>query len=151
MTESADPDDEIPESVLFDGRPAVIGSAGALLLSILTLGLAAIYFYFRSLGRHYRLTSERIIVEEGVLSKRTEQIDLYRVTDYVVDRPFGQRLLGTGNIVLEAIDRTTPRIEIAGIRTDVTALYEQLRKATEKEKRRRGVRVMDIDDDLHRP
>jgi uncharacterized membrane protein YdbT with pleckstrin-like domain len=136
------------EQVLFEGRPAVIGSAGALLVVLLTAGLAAIYFWIRSLGRRYRLTTERVVVEEGVLSKRTEQLDLYRVTDYVVERPFGQRLLGTGNLVLEAMDRTTPRLVISGIRADVNDLYEKLRAATEKEKRRRGVRVVDIDDEI---
>ncbi len=142
-TEGAEPQ----ERVLFEGRPAVVPSAGALLACVLTVGIAALFFWLRSLGRHYRITTERIVVESGVLSKRTEQIDLYRITDYVVERPFGQRLLGTGNIVLQAMDRTTPTLDIVGIKTDVMALYERLRSATEAEKRRRGVRVVDFDDD----
>ena len=32
-----------------------------------------------------------------------EQLDLYRVVDYVVERPFGQRVMGTGNIILEGV------------------------------------------------
>jgi len=138
---------DIAERVLFSGRRSVVPSLGAACLILITLGLAAIYFWLRSLGRHYRITTERVVIEEGVLSKRTEQLDLYRVTDYVVERPFGQRLLGTGNIVLEAMDRTTPRLRIEGIRTDVNDLYERLRAATEHEKRRRGVRVVDIDEE----
>ena len=140
---------EAPERVIFEGRPAVIPGVGALLLCILTVGLAAIVFWLRSLARHYRITNERIVVETGVFSKRTEQVDLYRITDYVVERPFGQRLMGTGNITLEAMDRTTPKIEVRAIKTDVMGLYEQLRVATEKEKRRRGVRVVDFDEDPH--
>lgn len=138
--------DDTPERVLFEGRPAVIPGLGALLVCILTVGLAAIYFWLRSLGRHYRITNERIVIETGVFSKRTEQVDLYRITDYVVERPFGQRLLGTGNITLEAMDRTTPQFHIVAIKTDVMKLYEELRVATEAEKRRRGVRVVDFDD-----
>jgi uncharacterized membrane protein YdbT with pleckstrin-like domain len=134
------------EEVLYEGRPAVIGGAGSLMVCILTLGIAALFYWIRTLGVHYRITTERIVVELGVLSKRTEQIDLYRITDYVVERPFSQRLLGTGNIVLEAMDRTTPRIVVRGIRTDVMALYEKLRTSTEREKRRRGVRVVDFDE-----
>jgi uncharacterized membrane protein YdbT with pleckstrin-like domain len=125
----------------------VIPGVGALLLSILTVGLAALFFWFRSLARHYRITNERIVIESGVFSKRIEQVDLYRITDYVVERPFSQRLLGTGNILLEAMDRTTPQIRIDAIKTDVMALYEQLRLSTEQEKRRRGVRVVDFDED----
>jgi uncharacterized membrane protein YdbT with pleckstrin-like domain len=101
--------------------------------------------WLRSRATHYRITSQRIVIEEGVFSKRMEQVDLYRVVDYVVERPFSQRLLGTGNIVLEAMDKTTPEIRIRGVRTDVVALYERLRYATEQEKRRRGVRVLDVE------
>ena len=51
------------EEVYFDGRPAAIGSVGALLLTILTVGLAAIYFWIRTLGKHYRITSQRVVVQ----------------------------------------------------------------------------------------
>ena len=133
------------ERVLFEGRPAVVGSVGALLLAVLTLGLALVFLWIRSLGKHYRITNRRIVVERGVLSKRMEQIDLYRVIDYIVERPLGQRLLRTGNLVVEATDRTTAELRIEGIRHDVRALYEALRSATEDDKRRRGVRVVDFE------
>ena len=81
----------------------------------------------------------------GVFSKRMEQLDLYRVVDYVVERPFGQRIMGTGNIILEAMDKTTPEIRIVGIKTDVMKLYEKLRYSTEQEKKKRNVRVLDIE------
>lgn len=134
-----------PEEVLFEGRPAVIAGLGSLLLTIITLGIAAIVFWVRSLSKHYRITTQRVVIEHGVLSKRMEQIDLYRVTDYVVERPFGQRIMGTGNLVLEATDKTTPELRIERIKTDVMSLYERLRAATENEKRRRGVRVLDVE------
>ena len=124
----------------------MIPGVGAALLCVITVGIAALFYWLRSLSRHYRITTERVIIESGLLSKRTEQVDLYRITDYVVERPFGQRLLGTGNIMLEAMDRTTPQLRIDAIKTDVMALYEQLRLATEREKQRRGVRVVDFDD-----
>jgi uncharacterized membrane protein YdbT with pleckstrin-like domain len=135
-------DDEV---VLFEGNPALVPSIGALLVSILTLGLALLVYYVRSKGRLYRVTSQRIVVEQGIFSKKMDQIDLYRISDYVVERPFGQRLLGTGNLVLEALDKTTPEVRLEGLKTDVIALYEKLRKATEAEKRRRGVRLIDYE------
>jgi uncharacterized membrane protein YdbT with pleckstrin-like domain len=133
------------EELLFEGRPAVIASFGALLLAILTLGLSALVAWFRSRGTHYKVTTQRVVIESGMFSKRMEQIDLYRVVDYVVERPFGQRILGTGNIVLEAMDKTTPEIRIEAVKTDVVALYERLRYCTEQEKKKRGVRVLDVE------
>ncbi len=60
-----------------------------------------------------------------------------------VERPFSQRIMGTGNIILEAIDSTSPVLRITGLKTDVIKLYEALRVATEAAKQRRGVRVVD--------
>lgn len=133
------------EELLYAGRPAVLRGVGGLLLAILTLGISAIVGWVRSRGTHYKITSQRVVIERGMFSKRLEQIDLYRVVDYVVDRPFSQRMMGTGNLILEAMDKTTPEIRIDGIKTDVVALYERLRFATEQEKRRRGVRVLDVE------
>lgn len=134
------------ESVLFEGRPAAIAGAGEMLLVVLTLGLAWIWLWARSLGSHYRVTTNRIVIETGLFSKRLEQIDLYRVDDYVVELPLGQRMLGTGNLVISTTtDRTTPKGEVRldRLRTDVRALYEALRTATEADKTRRGVRRFD--------
>ena len=133
------------EEILFEGRPAAIGSVGALLLVIVTVGIAAFFLWMRTLGRRYRITTERIVVELGVFSKRLEQIDLYRIQDFVVERSLGQRMMGTGTLILQTMDRTTPEVRIAGIRADVLALYESLRGATETQKRNRGVRLVDYE------
>ena len=118
---------------------------GTLLAAILTLGLWLLVAWAKSRGTHYRITDQRVVVESGLLSKRLDQIDLYRIHDYVVERPLGQRMLGTGNLILSTQDRSTPAVRLHGLRTDVVALYERLRAATEAEKRRRGVRVLDAD------
>ena len=99
--------------------------------------------WYRSRQVHYRITTQRIILEHGILSKRMDQIDTYRINDFVVERPFGQRLMGTGNIGLTSIDRSNPDTRIEGIKTDVLALYEQLREAAQDQKMRRGVRTLD--------
>ena len=133
------------EELLFSGRPALIPGVGSLILAVLTLGLSVLVAWFRTRGIHYKITSQRVVIEQGVFSKRMEQLDLYRVVDYVVERPFGQRIMGTGNIILEAMDKTTPEIRIVAIKTNVVSLYEKLRYATEQEKKKRGVRVLDVE------
>jgi membrane protein YdbS with pleckstrin-like domain len=137
---------EPDEEVLFEGYGALVPSIGSLLLAIVTLGLWLLPAWWRSRSRRYRLTTKRVVVETGVLGKRLEQVDLYRVNDYTVVRPIGQRLLGTGNLVLRTLDRTSPVVAIEGIRADVVALYERIRAATELEKARRGgIRVMEVE------
>jgi uncharacterized membrane protein YdbT with pleckstrin-like domain len=134
-----------PEEVLFEGRAALVRSVGQLLLCIVTLGLWLIPLWWVSRGRHYRITTRRIVIEDGVLSKRMEQVDLYRIGDYTVERPFSQRLLGTGNILLKTFDKTTPDVTLGGLKTDVVQLYERLRAATEVDRKKRGVRMVDYE------
>ena len=133
------------EETLFDGNPALVPSLGALVLAVFTLGLWLIPLWWSSRGRHYRLTTKRVVVETGILNKRLEQVDLYRVSDYTVLRPISQRIMGTGNLMLRTLDHTSPTVAVSNIKTDVVALYERIRAATEVEKRKRGVRVMDME------
>lgn len=134
------------EELLFAGHPSLVPSLGALLAVILTLGLWLIPSWWRSRGRHYRLTTRRVVIETGILNKRLEQVDLYRVSDYTVVRPFSQRILGTGNLILRTLDKSSPVVPIEGIKADVVALYERVRAATETEKTKRGaVRLMELE------
>ena len=133
------------EVVLFEGHPALLPSAGALLVCILTLGLATFFFWVKRSATHYRITTQRVVIERGLLSKRMDQIDLYRINDYVVEMPFAQRLLGTGNLVLTSMDKSNPLLRLEALKTDVRALYEKLRKATETAKRRANVRMVDYE------
>ena len=133
------------EEVLFGGRAALVPSVSTLIVAILTLGLWLLVRWFQTLGKTYRITNRRIVVETGVLSKKLEQIDLYRVADYTVERPFGQRLMGTGNLLLKTFDKTTPELNVLAIKTDVVKLYEAVRAATEADKARRGVRMVDYE------
>ena len=137
--------DHSGEAVLFEGRRALVPSLSVLLLAIITLGLWLLPRWWHRASKLYRVTSRRIVVETGVLSKRLEQIDLYRIADYTVDRPFGQRVMGTGNLLLKTFDKSTPELHVREIKTDVVALYEKLRAATEAEMARRGVRMIDYD------
>lgn len=134
------------EEVFFEGRPAALRSVLSVFVTILTVGLAYVFFFWpRSWGKRYRITSQRVVIETGVFSKRMDQIDLYRVVDFAIEKSFGQRLMGTGTIILEAMDKTTPELRIEGIRANVDSLYERMRAAAEVEKQKKGVRLMDVE------
>lgn len=136
--------DRREELVLFEGSPAVVSSLAEAVLAVLTVGIAWIWLWLRARAVHYKITNHRVVIEQGLFSKRLEQIDLYRVDDYVVELPFGQRLLGTGNLVITTSDRTTHgEVRLDRLRADVRKLYEELRSATEEDKSRRGVRRFD--------
>lgn len=133
------------ERTIYEGRPAALGTFSNCLVAVTTLGIAAIYYYLKAQSRKFRVTSQRVVVEQGLLSKKLEQIDLYRLNDYVVERSLGQRIMGTGTLILRAMDRTTPELRLENLKTNVEALYEVIRKASEAEKQKRLVRVVDTE------
>jgi uncharacterized membrane protein YdbT with pleckstrin-like domain len=140
------PNDPIgPETIIFEGAPALVPSLGALLVAIFTVGLALIWFWFQRGGTTYKITNQRVVIDSGLFSKKLDQLDLYRVNDFVVDRPFGQRLLGTGNIRMTTFDKSSPTVELLALKTDVVALYEVLRRAVEAAKQAKGVRIVDYE------
>jgi uncharacterized membrane protein YdbT with pleckstrin-like domain len=122
------------ETIFFDGRPAVIGSLPRLFLSIITLGIGALYFWVRTMSTRYLITSQRIAIETGLLSQRTDTMELYLIDDIKLEKPFGQRLMGTGNMVLYTQDKSSPMQTLERLPLNVRELYEQMRPAIEESK-----------------
>ncbi|MFO0610993.1 MAG: PH domain-containing protein [Polyangiaceae bacterium] len=131
------------EETIFEGQPSLLPSIKSLGLVVITVGLAIIYFLLRRSGTKYRITSQRIVIDSGILSKKLEQVDLYRVNDFVVERPLSQRIMGTGNLTMTTTDKSNPTLRLFGLGTDVVALYERIRAAVEAAKQAKGVRVVD--------
>lgn len=128
------------EKELFSGHPAAIYSIGQYLLVLVTLGLAYLYFLTQKLSVKYLITTQRIKIERGLLSKQTKVIELYRVDDFSCNYPLGMRMLGYGVLGIKSSDVDTPKFELCGIE-EVDQLYEQLRACALRERERRGVKV----------
>jgi uncharacterized membrane protein YdbT with pleckstrin-like domain len=122
----------LPETVLFDGHPALFGSVFRVIIAIATLGIGAVYFWIQANNTKYLITSQRVVIEAGIFSKNITALELYLVNDIELEKPFGQRLMGTGNITLIGEDQTHPSLRLVRLPLDVRQLYEQLRQDIEK-------------------
>jgi uncharacterized membrane protein YdbT with pleckstrin-like domain len=91
----------------------------------------------------YELTSQRLKIRSGVLNRRLDEIELYRVKDYVLEQPLLQRMLGLGNLTLVSSDATTPKVLIPAI-NNAEHVRELLRDAVQRERERKRVREMDV-------
>jgi uncharacterized membrane protein YdbT with pleckstrin-like domain len=114
---------------------------------LVALTIPALWALTRWIGtrtHHYEITTERIKLTEGLLSKRTSELELYRIRDYSVVEPFWLRLVGCGNIILVSADRTSPQIILHAVPHAAT-LKDQIRTNTERMRQRRGVRDLEID------
>ena len=92
----------------------------------------------------YEITSERIRVSTGLLSRTTTELELYRIRDYTVTEPLWLRIVGCGNIILQTADRTNPQVKITAV-PNVNLLKDKIRANTERMRQLRGVRDLDID------
>ncbi len=91
----------------------------------------------------YELTTERLKTRHGVINKKMDELELYRVRDYKFDQPIFLRLFGLGNITLQTSDQATPVVIIRAIR-DGEALREQIRTAVEDCRVKKRVREVDF-------
>src|SRR5262249_23959135 len=75
----------------------------------------------------YRLTNQRLTVEEGSLSRTLDEIDLRTVDDSGYSQSPLERLQGIGTVWVVASDRTSPRTALRGI-PDPRTLREMIRE-----------------------
>jgi uncharacterized membrane protein YdbT with pleckstrin-like domain len=94
--------------------------------------------------RVYEVTTERIRRTTGILTRRTDELELYRVKDVTLVEPLVMRLFGCGNVLVSTIDTSTPFLELVCIR-NAREVREQLRQSTEVCRDRKRVRVAEID------
>ena len=91
----------------------------------------------------YELTTERLRTRHGVLNKKLDELELYRVRDYKLDQPIWLRIFGLGNILLYTSDLSNPVITIRAI-PDSEPVREQIRLHVEACRIRKGVRDIDV-------
>lgn len=104
-----------------------------LLIGILLVLFAAVYVKLQVLNTHYRVYGDRIEIESGILTKRIENIALFRVRDIGLDQGLLGRLLNFGNITLASTDASSPHFIIKGV-DDPRSIYEIVRELVTQSK-----------------
>ncbi|MBR6562772.1 MAG: PH domain-containing protein [Clostridia bacterium] len=86
----------------------------------------------------YKLTKEKLLIESGFLSKKEEEVRLYRIMDLTLNRPFGQRIFGVGTIHCCTGDKSTPEFNIEKIKNP-SEIKNMLSDMVESERQRKRV------------
>ena len=100
--------------------------------------------YLKTKCKIYELTTERLKITEGVFSKVTETLELYRVKDLETRQPFLHRLVGIENIRINTSDLTTPFVLVDAIPASV-GFGDKLRNQVEIIRQQKRVRELDIE------
>lgn len=115
----------------------------ALLVVAVLWVLGGLTYGYRRLSFAYELTNQRFIHKTGLLTRRTDRIEVIDIDDVVCKQGPVERLLGVGTIEIESSDRTHPTLILAGIAevTRVAGLIDDVRR---QERRRRSVHIESI-------
>lgn len=119
------------ETVLWEGKPSQI-------VNLFTFWL--IVPVLRVMTTKYRVTNQRIVKNYGILSKQTDNLELYRVRDIQVRQPLFLRLFSKANVSLESSDMTHPTMVLNAV-PNIPELTEGLRQTIEDVRRATGVRI----------
>ncbi len=126
------------ERTLFIGHPVVIYTAWQWPAVVFTLGIAYLVYWIRSRSTTYEITTQRVRVERGLLSKTKENVELFRIDHFDLHKPFGMRLVGQCLLHLRSSDASFPTVMIFGI-PNLEALADSLRDCSLRERTRRRV------------
>ena len=165
------PDDDAPEEELWQGsysKLAMIGSwVGAAIFTfglfatavvsgfggrgwLISLGIVVLVWsalagrlLFLKLSRHYFLSNQRFVHEQGLLWRDIDRIEAIDIDDVSFTQGPVERLLGVGTIRLLSSDQSHPTMDLPGIENVrvVAALIDETRR---QERRRRGLYVESV-------
>jgi membrane protein YdbS with pleckstrin-like domain len=126
------------EKPLFTGHPAVIYSAWQWVVVVPTLGIALFFYWIKSLSTTYEITTQRVRIERGVLSKIKDSIELFRIDHFDLHKPLGMRLAGYCLLHLRSSDASFQTVILYGI-PNLEPLADTLRECSLRERTRRRV------------
>jgi uncharacterized membrane protein YdbT with pleckstrin-like domain len=137
------------EQTLWRGHPSHVTNLGTYLLCGLTCVLIvpifiALWKWLDTRCFIYELTTERLKQTHGVFSKRTDELELYRVRDLAVEQSFFLRMFSLANIILDTSDKTTPRVVLKAL-PKAQELADTIRQQVEIQRQRKNVRELDVE------
>jgi uncharacterized membrane protein YdbT with pleckstrin-like domain len=108
------------------------------LFFIVACTVICIMNYTKSRRVFYRITTQRIKLERGLLSKVQESLELFRIDHFELRKPIGSRLLGLSTLHLFSSDAELENFSIYGV-PQLEALADELRECQLRERTRRGM------------
>ena len=134
------------EQPIFEIKPAWRSRLGLVLwgvalVPVFGIGLLVLLrAWYLVASVRYRLTTQRLFVQTGLIAKNLEEVELFRVKDVTLRQGVLDRLLGTGTVTVLSTDDTAPVLEIQGILHPLDA-KERIRTAFRAARQREGLRT----------
>lgn len=98
----------------------------------------------------YRLSTQRLFLVRGLVSRKIEELELFRVRDIQVSQSFWQRILKFGRMTVFSTDASAPKFEMLGVANPLKvkdAIRVHFRTARLRERVRPTEFISDFDTD----
>ena len=96
-------------------------------IGLLPWGVAFIWSKLLRAGYCYRLFQDRLEIETGLVSRKIENIELFRVRDVGLQQGVLGRVLNIGDVLVHSTDTTASDLHVKAI-DDPREFYQQLRE-----------------------
>ena len=106
--------------------------------TILVMGAILFYKAWKVRMTHYEVSPDRIEYGEGILDRRVDNLDMFRVVDIKLRRTVIDLLVGVGTVTLTTTDKSHPTFEFKKIKNS-RELYDLVKKAALSADRRTNV------------
>ena len=110
--------------------------AGYTIAGLVMLGLCIKVLKLKMI--YYEVSSDRIEWSRGILDRRVDNIDMFRVVDLKMRRSLLDCIFGVGTVALITTDKTDPEFAFEKVR-DCRYLYDIIKKASLEADRKTGV------------
>ena len=95
------------------------------------------YIYLDTSNNRCIIRANRIDTESGIFSKKSDQLELFRVTDLELKQSVMERVLGIGTILIKSSDPISPTLELYQI-PQARSIYQYLQNQIPRADRERG-------------
>lgn len=105
---------------------------------------ALLWIWLSVISTEYRLFQDSLEVESGIIARRIENIQLFRVRDLGMNQSLLARMLDVGDISVISTDQTAPRFVLRGV-AQPRALYDNVRDLVAKSQAARRTMIVESD------
>jgi uncharacterized membrane protein YdbT with pleckstrin-like domain len=116
----------LPVALIVGATFVVTGAFGWLYLTLMRRSL------------HYRITTRTIDIESGILSKKIETLQLWKVRDIEFVQSLLDRMLSIAHINIVTHDVTNPKLVLWGL-PDSRAIFDKLKDSIDLARQSRNV------------
>ena len=101
------------------------------------------YLLYKRLSVEYSLSTQRFVLQSGILRRITNRIEVIDIDDVTVEQGFIERMFGVGTIKILSSDVSDPKVQLPGI-DDVKRIATMIDDVRREERRKRSMYIESV-------